>query len=194
MYYQNYEDYMRCVLGYPTNSTITYDRPNDCYCNVMKQPTRNEIQENEELYPEIYKIVYPMVCKTCEEKNYDEITEELLEEMTNKIYMNLEVEEKENTSTRQELRNGDVRNQNAKEPEREVRQRRPNNPALRDLIRILILRELFDRRNPRPHFNDRPMRPPMTGPQPHLPGGRLPFSNSGVFSPQMQRNYNELYY
>lgn len=188
MYYQNYEDYMRSVLGYPNSTPNTYDD----YYDEMSQATSNILEEREEWYPEIYRIVYPMICKTCDDIGNREITEQLIEEMTNNIYMNLEVEEQEDDEPKQELRNGDVRNPRVKKPERETRQRRPNNPALRDLIRILVLRELFDRRRPRPPV--RPPRPPMPGPGPRPPfppgGPRPPFPGG----PGMPRNYNDLYY
>lgn len=189
MYYQNYEDYMRSVLGYPNSTPNTYDD----YYDEMTQATPNILEEREEWYPEIYRIVYPMVCKTCDDIGNRDITEQLIDEMTNNIYINLEVEEKEDEAPKQELRNGDVRNPRAKEPERETRQRRPNNPALRDLIRILILREIFDRRRPRPPV--RPPRPPMPGPRPPFPGGPRPsFPGGPGMPPPMPRNYNDLYY
>ena len=74
--------------------------------------------------------------------------------------MNFEVEENSTSNTRAPLKNGDVRNPNAKEPElrSDTRQR---NFLLRDLIRILILRE-FGRPGMRPPFPPgRPPRPPM---------------------------------
>lgn len=195
MYYQNYEDYMRSVLGYP--NTNTYTNCNEGYCgDMMQEPLEQRQEEKLEWYPEIYRIVYPMICKTCDENTNAEITEQLVDEMTNKIYMSVEVEEKEEMPKR-ELRNGDVKNPRAKEPERETRQRRPNNPGLRDLIRILILRELFDRRRPRPPFPGRPPRPPMPGPgpRPPFPGGpRPPFPGGPGMPPPMPRNYNDLYY
>ena len=40
-------------------------------------------------YPEIYKIVNPMVCKICENNN-EPITKELIQKMTDEVYNNLE--------------------------------------------------------------------------------------------------------
>lgn len=193
MYYQNYEDYMRSVLGYPNDNfnPNTYYGCNDDVCNGMTQMATDIPEEREEWYPEIYRIVYPMVRKTCDDNINAQVTEELVEEMTNRIYMSIEVEEKEDMEPRQEeLRNGDVRNPRAKEPERETRQRRPNNPILRDLIRILLLRELFDRRRRRPPFPGRPPRPPMPGPRPPFP----PFPGGPGMRPPMPRSYDDLYY
>ena len=83
--------------------------------------------------------------------------------MTEESNLNEEPEERESTiaAARPILKNGDVRNPNAKEPEvrNETRQR---NFLLRDLIRILILRELLRRRQ-------RPPMPPMRPPRPPMP-------------------------
>ena len=80
--------------------------------------------------------------------------------MTDKIYNSLE-ETRSSQNLRTPLKNGDVRNPNAKEPEisNETRQR---NFLLRDLIKILILRELGRPNRP-------PMRPPYQPPRPPRP-------------------------
>ena len=82
MYYQNYEDYMRQVLGYPMNDPNiyeTYDYRND----QVFQDTYSEY------YPDIYRLVHPMVCKVCE-TNTQPITKELIEKMTDEVYMAIE--------------------------------------------------------------------------------------------------------
>lgn len=173
MYYQNYEDYMRSVLGYPN---INYPEPT---YSSFENDYDEETTEEQDLYPEIYRIVNPMVCKICEEKANMPITKELVDEMTNTIYVNIEAEV-EIPQNREILKNGDVRNPNVKQPELQTRQRVPNR-TLQDLIRILILRELFKRR--------RPQRPPMR-PRPPFPG---PGMGPGP-RPPMQRDYNNLYY
>ena len=96
MYYQNYEDYMRSILGYPNyNNTHNSTNYNDTYNDYSNMSYQYAIQgprySNEilNLYPEIYKIVNPMVCKICE-VNTKPITQELIEQMTDEIYMNLE--------------------------------------------------------------------------------------------------------
>ena len=97
MYYQNYEDYISSILGYPvqnnmgcslgynTDQTNTYSNANIEYLTSMPRYS-NEILD---LYPEIYKIVNPMFCKICE-ANTKPITSELIEQMTDEIYLNLE--------------------------------------------------------------------------------------------------------
>lgn len=179
MYYQNYEDYMRNVLGYPSHPETTYSFPDD-------YDEKNTSIEEEALYPEIYKLIYPMVCKACDEKNNMPITQQLVDEMTRTIYENIEADmEMETTQNREVLKNGDVRNPNAKQPELQTRQRVPNR-TLQDLIRILILRELFRRKR-----QNRPtMRPPMP-PRPPFPG---PGMAPGGRPPIMPRDYQDLYY
>lgn len=177
MYYQSYEDYMRDVLGYPRECQ-------GCTYNYgMTQNRRTENQDIERLYPEIYRTVYPMVCKACNQYN-GEITEELVERLTNEVYANLETEqdvrsEQPKTTAKTSVNKTDVRR------EEETRQRRPNN-TLRDLIRILIIRELLGLPN-------RPGRPPFPGggPRPPFPGGpgpRLPMRTKTAIPKNISTN------
>ena len=162
MYYQNYDDYMRSVLGYPINNDSSNTYYNDLnHNNTMQYDI--EIEEDPNWYPEIYKIVYPMICKACEENRSTEINGDLINNITNVVYTNIEESEKEETIKQPELRNGDVPNPRAKQAEqRQTRNFGPRNPLLRDLIKILVIRELFDRRKPsRP--GNRPPRPPFPG-------------------------------
>lgn len=173
----NYEEYMRSVLGYsvPTNANIysnMYDKNYEMSGNYnYVMPNMQEMQQGQEniidlseFYPEIYKLLNPMVCKICDKNSQREMTKELLEQMTNEIYDNFEVEEKQE---RAPLKNGDVRNPNAKEPEisSETRHR---NFLLRDLIKILLLNNFR-----------RPVMPPP--PPPMRPNYGYP--------PQMNNNF-----
>lgn len=165
MSYQNYEDYMRSVLGYspyPQQNSYTYQEPEDLY---NYQEMQEEVQNTTDVtpfYPEIYKIIYPMICKVCNVHIHQELTKDLLEQMIDEIYRNVEPdEENNNTHTRAPLKNGDVRNPNSKDPEPPLKETRQTNFLLRDLIRILLLREW-----------ERPTRPPFRPPM--GPGGRPP--------------------
>ena len=93
MYYQNYEDYMRSLLGYTGisncstcmnnnygDSDFFYMPPQETCMNTYEVAP----QELEELYPEIYKVVYPLVCRACAE-NTKPITKELIDKMTEDI-------------------------------------------------------------------------------------------------------------
>ena len=88
MYYQNYEDYMRSILGYPAQTQGNFNTYNSFENEyVVQAPSSNT--EIMSLYPEIYKLLNPMVCKICE-ANTKPITRELIEKMTDEIYSNIE--------------------------------------------------------------------------------------------------------
>lgn len=125
-----YDDYMRSVLGYRPMGTEEY------YSNMQ-----NDAIEN--MYPDTYRLIYPMVQKRCAQSR-EPITKELVDNMTNEIYLALE-----DPSMYEDNRG-------------ENRQR---NPLMNDLIRILILRELLPGRPPRPSFPG-----PGPGPRPPFPG------------------------
>ena len=180
MGYQNYEEYMRSVLGYSpyVENDYTYtDEQEDIYAysNDMMQMQQQQTQDVTPFYPEIYKIIYPMVCKVCNTNSGRELTKDLLEQMCDEIYRNVEPEQESESTVRNQvpLKNGDVRNPNAKEPIQPVKETRQTNFLLRDLIRILILREW-----------GRPMRPPQ---RPPFPGGRPPMGPGGPGNMQPPR-------
>ena len=169
MNYQSYEDYMRNVLGYSpyVQNDYTYSEPEDMYGYSNVVPTSAQpIQDLTSFYPEIYKIIYPMVCKVCNTNLNRELTKDLLEQMVDEIYKNVEPEEGCPTRTPPPLKNGDVRNPNSKDPEPVIKETRQTNFLLRDLIRILLLREW-----------GRPTRPPVR--PPFTPGGRPPMGPGG---------------
>ena len=91
MYYQNYEDYMRSILGYPIrqNYMDTYENCNSCMPTDYIIQTPRYSDEIMDLYPDIYKIINPMVCKICE-ANTKPINRELIEKMADEIYLNIE--------------------------------------------------------------------------------------------------------
>ena len=90
MYNNPYEEYMRNSLGY---NQIPMANMN--YMNMV--PEMYETEDNfmcnkvsvEDMYPEVYKIVYPMICKACMAIN-ENITEDLVSRITNEVYMNVE--------------------------------------------------------------------------------------------------------
>ena len=172
-----YDEYMRSVLGYQPMNTydMNYDNwqmPNMTTMNMM------QIQELEDCYPEIYRIVYPMIQKACNQ-NTRPVTRELIDNMTDEIYF--AIEDKEMLENRN--------NEEASE-DRQIRR----NTNLNDLIRILILRELLGRpgfpggRPPRPRPPRPPMRPPM-GPPPRP----QPRPGIGPFNRYTYEQYDDLY-
>ena len=191
MNYQNYEDYMRSVLGYSPyerQNNYTYQEAEDSFFIGGFPEDEQNIQDITEFYPEIYKMVYPMICKTCNIHIHQELTKELLEQMIDEIYKNIEPEDINTVPVRTPLKNGDVRNPNSKDPEPIIKETRQMNYLLRDLIKILLLREwgrpIRPPYNPgiRPAMPPRPIMPPQ---QPSRPGnqGRPPIP------PQKPRYY-----
>src|SRR5574344_755159 len=184
MYYQNYEDYMRNILGYPTENLYTYDN-----CIQDGNYTMQNINELQDLYPECYKLINPIICSVCDnyrgtinsnsiESMVDEVYQKIIVNNEIMIKINIENRNSDSLSSSREVdnKNRNILNNNLKtnsiesrnnlEPEN--RQIRPNNQFLKDLIRILILNRLLGGFFPgRP-----PIRPPFPGPgRPPFPGG-----------------------
>ncbi len=185
MYNNPYEEYMRNSLGYNqmpimnmninqmNPMTEMYESEGDFTCNQTSV---------DDMYPEIYRIIYPMICKVCMAVN-ENVTEDLVSRITNEVYMNVEnievmqenrssVDTQANKSTKSDSLNRTSSN-NSSNTLSNVRQQdtRQRNLLLRDLIRILVLRELIgnpSRPRPRP-----PFRPPFGGG--FGPGPRPPY-------------------
>jgi len=204
MYYQNYEDYMRQVLGYPINDPNIYEtydyRNENTYSSNQVQNNLTEA-EMKALYPDSYNIIYPLVCKACEANN-EPISKSVVDKMTDDVYklvernetvvnIKIEAQNRENShvSARQEMkRELTPKRTPIKTETRETRQ--SNNPLLRDLIRILILQRLFGRgaiTPPRP-MPPRPPFPPVGPGRPPFPGGRPPY---GPGMNRMDIDYSE---
>lgn len=158
MYYKNYEDYMRSVLGYPIQNYDTY--PMNYFENTQNcMMTYQNTKELEDCYPEIYKIINPIVCEVCDRCS-GPITRDTLENIVEEVYKRIEINNEiaikiniDNRSIEKEIekRTNIVKQNSIRSINNEVirkadkienRQRRPNNPFLRDLIRILILNRL----------------------------------------------------
>ena len=145
MNYQNYDEYMRNLIGYP-NMRASMNQPmNPSMFSYSNMDTYSD--DLERMYPETYRVIYPMVCFACDNIRTP-VTEETVDMMTDDIYDRVEADGRIKMDISVEVRNDDETSEN--------RQRRPlrRNRFLRDLIRILLLRELIRRRRPR--F---PMRP-----------------------------------
>lgn len=180
MYNETYDDYIRSILGYPPargyeDSYQDYRNQNMNY-NMTSNINTTSDMDLESCYPEIYKIVYPMVCKKCDSVRMP-VTNDDIQNMTDEIYFALEgrAEVQLNINLGNEVRNSEISSTNVaktvdKKPDVKIsetssqnRETRQFNRNLRDLIQILLIRELLRRRRrrlpmpgPRP-----PMRPPF---------------------------------
>ena len=206
---QSYEEYIRSILGYPNNMTSSMlDREfndNNSYNMSNRTNTENSMLEN--CYPEIYKIVYPMVTTACQ-NNTMPITSQLVENMTDEIYSAVEsnteiginitlknqvkaTQTRENNTTQMAQRDGrTVANmQEQKEVENRGEDRQFRNRNLRDLIKILLIRELLGSPGFPPQRPPFPPRPPV---RPPFPGGPMPGPRP-PFMPRDGKYYDDLY-
>ena len=155
MYNQSYDDYMRSILGYPNLDGYR----NNTYGCMTNQDIDSSSDDIEQMYPEVYRVVYPMVCSACDRIQFatTPLTEEMVSRMTDDIYDRVESDGRINIEVNVTT---EVRESEDRQTPTETRQRRrPRNRFLRDLIRILLLRELFNRRRRFPGRFPFPMRP-----------------------------------
>lgn len=168
----SYEEYMRSVLGYTPNCMQDTFATNDYYIMQNNNDSMNNSNLNE-MFPDMYKKVYPLVCKECS-MNTMPVTNEILEQMTDNVLNQIDIDLKIQTNVKIETRKEDLKNGRMQEINSRREDRAPQNNVLRDLIKILILRELLDRFPNRPPHSTRPPMP-GPGPRPPFPGGRPPF-------------------
>ena len=218
MYNETYDDYIRSILGYPArNQFEQYNQEMPEYQSYQeyRNPTFNtniNISGNnvelENSYPEIYKIVYPMVTKKCENVRSETFSKSDIENMTDEIYYALEEKQEKriNINLTNNMSSTKAQNSSTVSTSAKVENKRPDvkisqkaiensekrqiNNGLRDLIQILLIRELLNRQRP-------PFRPPM--PNPPGPGPRPPMRppfRPGPGRPPFNRDfgsYNDLY-
>jgi len=192
-----YEDYMQNILGYrmnPQANMNTYEQYNmqgeewqqyDNYMPMMQpgvQMTSNMNIDLEACYPEIYKIIYPMIRNVCM-RNTEPITEEVIDRMVNEVYNNIETGDVitlninlGNSVTTGEKGANIETKEGTQNRETGSRQR---NFLMNDLIRILLIRELLRRQGGnRPPFPPRPIPPRPFPPRP--PMGRPPMNRPPI--------------
>ena len=170
-----YDDYMQNVFGVDYSPYCnTYNpmfRNTDYYnqeennnqynydFNYMNPnfSARNMVAEIEDLYPEIYKIIYPMIKKICMQSPRP-LSMETLDDMTDEIYSNIEANNIINLNINIESnKNENNSSSNKKNINNENRDSRQINNPIRDLIKILLIRELCG--------NNCPNRPPRPFPR-----------------------------
>lgn len=199
MYYQNYEDYMRQVLGYPINDPNIYESygyknglPYEEDTYLYTNQTRSNLSDDEinSYYPDIYHTIYPMVCKVCEATT-EPINRDIIEKMTDEVYFSVEdtntiVNIRANTPKPEENRTVNVQNNERKLSREENRNiKREINRTLRTENREIIPTPVVENRQRNSFlrdlikililnriFGNRPNRP--RPPRLPFPGGRPP--------------------
>ena len=186
-----YQDYINSIIGLQQKNQMNLDNVN---FNVTQNVYNMDLERQ---YPEIYRILYPMIQSACM-RNTKPLTEETLNEMVRDIYSNFSAEDitnnersttksKESASTNKLLTKTDSAETRNREEDRAIR---PNNYMLNDLIRILLIRELLGK--PGAFTPNRPGFPP---PRPPFRPRDLQ-SQEYIFEDQikMYPTYNEQYF
>lgn len=165
MDYQSYEDYMRNTLNYSGMGSPMGMQGTSCpnmNCQNMCITPYSNMSSNqmmwqdsscdlERMYPDSYRVVYPMVVSTCRNVSMP-VTEDMIDRMTDDIYDRAVADGRINVDISVELET----REDSKEEDRQMINRPPRrrrrNRFFRDLIRILLLRELIGRRPGFPRF------------------------------------------
>lgn len=165
MDYQSYEDYMRNTLNYSGMGSPMGMQGTSCpnmNCQNMCITPYSNMGSNqmmwqdsscdlERMYPDSYRVVYPMVVSTCRNVSMP-VTEDMIDRMTDDIYDRAVADGRINVDISVELET----REDSKEEDRQMINRPPRrrrrNRFFRDLIRILLLRELIGRRPGFPRF------------------------------------------
>ncbi|MFR2571496.1 MAG: hypothetical protein ACLS90_07385 [Clostridia bacterium] len=155
MYGTEYENYIRSILGYPSINTDVYQHSNRNDYNTSNK------RNLEEFYPEIYKIVYPMI-QTAINKHTTANTKEDIDNIAEEIYIAFEDQSHINDKKETNLKQVAMQKESKMKT---VENRGGMNNNMRDLIKILLIRELLKTPPPppppRPPYDRPPMKPPI---------------------------------
>lgn len=186
-----YQDYINSIIGSTNRNQMNFENtPFSVAPNVYNM-------ELERYYPEIYKILYPMIQSACM-RNTKPLTEETLNEMVKDIYSNFNAEDVNDVRSSSKLKDSSSTSKtSSKTDSSETRNRgeerviRPNNYVLNDLIRILLIRELLGRPG-----NFPPNRPGFPPPRPPFRPRDMQSQDYSIFEDpiKMYPNYNEQYF
>ena len=205
MYNQTYEDYIRSVLGYSQDDRMQHQMQEYNHMQYHEPTQIHLVLDNinlEDSYPEIYKLVYPMVDKICK-NNTKAVTDDLIEKMTDEVFLAVEANHSTqiNINLANETRGSYTRTYNGnRSKNRNVQVNKSNeikehrhkpNRTLRDLIKVLVIRDLLRPRNPHSkhsnyngyynyhsHYNNHDLFKPY-----HLNRGYNHFDNQRVIPP-----------
>jgi len=166
MFYSNYDNYMQdyyCYNQMPNSRIGMYNPHMNMNTNYVQQ------QESfNNLYPNIYNIINPVVSRVLLGNNTQFLSEDSMKNLTDTIYsivenqINIENENKSGSKTPD--KNMTNANCSCNNNENSF-SRRSDNFLIRDLIRILILKEFSIRRYqnffPNPNMYNQPFFQPM---------------------------------
>ena len=178
MYYQNNDDYMRDFFYFNQNPTMN----NNVGCGCMQNNMNNNNYMNnnnnnlENLYPNIYRILQPVVRRVVAGNNYQYITEEVLNNMVDTVYnivdgdrtinngqvSTVRTETNSTTNSTADARrtvtttnaNNSNNSQNITMQTRNNEMNNNCNVLFKDLIKILILQEITKNNNMRRNYNN----------------------------------------
>lgn len=161
MYNNVYQEYINDIIGSMPQNQSSYEI--DIYRNSNYFQNNNTTNvELERFYPDLYKLLYPMVRTACM-RNTKPITEETINEMVKDIYSNFHSDDaivlninltndvRSNSKTKEASKVSNAKStykvsaETRNTEQSEERNLRPNNYVLNDLIRILVIRELLGR-------------------------------------------------
>lgn len=169
------------------NFNIGYNMQTPYWYEQMRVGNIAKMENIEEMYPEIYKIIYPMVKKACN-RNTRSVSSDLIDEMAEDIYSNIETNNVISLNINVENL-GNENNRGGEETKKEVEEKNLENRSIEnrkrkgllfDFIKVLLIRELLDRcpgnrpRPPRPPRPNYPGRPPKPGDWEDIYPGRPP--------------------
>ena len=150
MFYPSYDDYMRDIfyfnsLSHPARN-CGFNQDGDFLVQNAQAMMPNMYNGSNNiailngLYPSIYKIVWPVVQKVISGNNYQFITEELVNVQGDINNKSSENQSQGNNNQTNSQNNCQFNNQS---------QISQNNQLMKDLIKILVIRELISKNNVR---------------------------------------------
>ena len=182
MFYSNNDNYMQDLYFYnqtPNNTYFPNNMPNYNIPLTQNQNMINPMYNNSNmnanqmcqninnLYPNIYRIINPVVLKVIANSNYQFLNDDVLNNMTDTVYNIVEgqIGYDDNISTTTENSQSTSSNTNSvsSNSNSRVTETRHDN-LLKDIIKILILKEILsrpNRNNPNyyPYYNQMPYNP-----------------------------------
>ena len=133
MYNNVFQEYINNMIGGTPRIESIFENSAMLTANPYISFQSQSNMDLERSYPELYRLLYPMVKTACM-RNTRPITNETIDQMVRDIYSSFNNDETTQVSAETRTKG-----------EEADRAQRPNNFVLNDLIRILLIRELLGR-------------------------------------------------